>query len=329
MTFVAICDNILVEFENDFQIENEYEKKGEIMNTFFTLLTHTHQHSGGVWDSFLHSLEHSLKDTLISIPLLFLAYLLMEFLERKASSKMEKTLRKIGPYGPLVGSFLGSVPQCGFSASASNLYTAGLVTEGTLIAVFLSTSDEALIMLLSAPNSAFEIVKLLATKILFGILFGFAIDFILKSMKIKKVQVEMCQDCGCEESGGIFLPALKHTLKMTLFIFVINLLLGFGIELLGDERIGQLLLSNSFFQPFVAGFIGLVPNCAVSALITKLYIAGHLSFGSAIAGLSAGAGIGLAVLFKSNPVKRENLRIVVILYICAVLSGIVLNLIGI
>jgi hypothetical protein len=326
---VEFYDNMLLEFENDYQIENEYEKKGEAMSTFLSIIEHAHDHGGSVWESFLHALEHSLTDTLISIPLLFLAYLLMEFLERKASSKMELALKKIGPYGPLVGSALGSVPQCGFSASASNLYTAGLITEGTLIAVFLSTSDEALIMLLSAPNSAFEIIKLLCTKILLGILFGFVVDFILKSMRIKKTPVEMCQDCGCEETGGIFLPALKHTLKMALFILVINLLLGFGIELLGDERIGQLLLSDSFFQPFVSALVGLVPNCAVSALITKLYIAGHLSFGSAIAGLCSGAGIGLAVLFKANPVKKENFRIIAFLYISAVASGIVLNLIGI
>ncbi|MBQ8840292.1 MAG: arsenic efflux protein [Clostridia bacterium] len=291
-------------------------------------ISDAHEHSGDIWHAILHALEHSLLDTLISIPLLFLAYLLMEFLERKASAKMERTLGKIGPYGPIVGSLLGCVPQCGFSASASNLYTAGLITEGTLISVFLSTSDEAMIMLFSSPGSALEIIKLLITKIIFGIIFGFLLDGILKATRTKKVSVEMCKDCGCEEEKSIFLPALKHTLKMTLFIFVINLVLGFGMELLGDDKISQFLLSDSPFQPFVTALVGLIPNCAVSAIITKLYIAGHLSFGSTIAGLSTGAGIGLAVLFKSNPVKKENLRIVAFLYVSAVLCGILLNIIG-
>ena len=137
----------------------------------------------------------------------------------------------------------------------------------------------------------------------------------------------MCKDCGCEEEGGILKPALRHTLKMLIFIFAINLLLGFAMEMLGDDVISRMLLNNSILQPFVTALFGLIPNCAVSAVITKLYIAGHLSFGSAIAGLCSGAGIGLAVLFKANPIKRENIRILVFLYILASLSGLILMLV--
>ncbi|MBQ7906538.1 MAG: arsenic efflux protein [Clostridia bacterium] len=297
------------------------------MNLF--LEAHEHGHSSGVIDCLLHSLEHALKDTLIAIPLLFLAYLLMEFLERRASDKMERTLKKIGNNGPFIGSLLGCILQCGFSASASNLYTAGLITEGTLISVFLATSDEAFVVLLSSPNAFPEIIKLLITKIIIGFVAGFIIDIVLTSLRIKKTPVEMCQDCGCEEEKSIWLPTIKHTLKMTLFIFVINLALGFAMEMLGDEMLSQLLLSGSALQPFVTALVGLIPNCAVSAVITKLYVAGHLSFGSAVAGLCTGAGIGVAVLFKSNPVKKENFRILGILYLVAAFSGFLLSALGI
>lgn len=293
------------------------------------LEAHEHGHSAGVLDCFLHSLEHAVTDTLIAIPLLFLAYLLMEFLERRASDKMERTLKKIGSNGPFIGSLLGCVPQCGFSASASNLYTAGLITEGTLISVFLATSDEAFVVLLSTPNAFPEIIKLLITKIIIGFFAGFIIDIVLASMRIKKTPVEMCQDCGCEEEKSIWIPTLKHTAKMALFIFIINIGLGFAMEMLGEDMLSHILLSDSVLQPFVTALVGLIPNCAVSAVITKLYIAGHLSFGSAVAGLCTGAGIGLAVLFKANPVKKENFRIIGILYLVSALFGLLLSLLGI
>lgn len=298
------------------------------MNLFLSAdaIGHAHAHSSSLLDGFLHSLEHAVYDTLITLPLLFLAYLLMEFLEHKASGKMESSLKRLGPVGPFIGAPLGCIPQCGFSASASNLYTAGLITEGTLISVFLATSDEAFVVLLSAPNAFWEIFNLLLTKIAIGIFAGIVIDIILRSAHIKKIPVEMCKDCGCEEEESILKPAIKHTAKMLLFIFIINLALGFAMEILGDEAISKLLLNNSFFQPFITALLGLIPNCAVSAIITKLYIAGHLSFGATIAGLCSGAGIGLAVLFKSNPIKRENIRIVITLYLIAVLSGLLLML---
>jgi hypothetical protein len=150
----------------------------------------------------------------------------MEYIEHKSSEKMEKTLKKIGHCGPLVGSLLGCVPQCGFSATASNLYTAGLVTEGTLIAVFLATSDEAIPILLSNPSAYGSIWKIIVAKIIIGICIGFGIDIGLKLLKIKKVSVDMCEDCGCEEENGILKPALVHTLKTTVFILIVNIVIG-------------------------------------------------------------------------------------------------------
>jgi hypothetical protein len=282
-----------------------------------------------IWDAIVEVFAEPVIDTLKILPLLFFAYLLMELLEKKASKKMENALGKIGKAGPAIGSLLGCVPQCGFSGASANLYTAGVITEGTLLAVFLSTSDEAIVLMLSSL-APFEIIgKLILVKIIIGIIAGYLVDFINKKRNIKKVPVDMCKDCGCEEEEGIFKPALHHTLKIGFFIFAVNFILFNIASILGRDFINTVLLSGSFFQPFITGLVGLIPNCAVSAAITELYAEGTLSFGSAVAGLCSGAGVGLAVLFKANPIKRENLRIVTLLYFIAVGAGILLNLFGI
>lgn len=280
-------------------------------------------------EEILHELLHALIETLKTVPFLFLAYLLMEFLEHKASAKMEGCMKKIGTAGPAIGSALGCIPQCGFSASASNLYTAGLITEGTLIAVFLTTSDEALPILISNAAGHSAVWKLILCKIGIGIVAGFAIDFILKRMKIKKAEIDMCKDCGCDEEEGILKPSLKHTLKISLFILIINIALGLAIHFLGEDNLSKILLSDSLVQPFITAVIGLIPNCAVSVMITNLYIEGALSFGSAVAGLCSGAGIGLTVLLKSNKCKKENIRIICTLYGISALFGFALMLFGI
>lgn len=282
-----------------------------------------------IWQAIVAVFGEPVIDTLKILPLLFLAYLLMELLEKKASKKMEVALGKLGKGGPVIGSLLGCVPQCGFSGASANLYTAGIITEGTLIAVFLSTSDEAIVLMLSSLAPIETIGKLILVKIIIGVIAGYLIDYINKKRKIKKVPVDMCQDCGCEENDGIFKPALKHTLKIGFFIFIVNFILFNVASLLGRDFINTILLSGSFFQPFITGLVGLIPNCAVSAAITELYAEGTLSFGSAVAGLCSGAGVGLAVLFKANPIKKENFRIVATLYFIAVGAGIVLNILGI
>lgn len=282
-----------------------------------------------LFEAILEVFGEPVIDTLKILPLLFLAYLLMELLEKKASKKMENALGKLGKCGPLFGSLLGCVPQCGFSGASANLYTAGIITEGTLIAVFLSTSDEALVLLFSSLSSFDVIGKLVLVKIIIGILAGFLIDFINKKRRIQKVPVDMCRDCGCDEDEGIFKPALKHTIKVGFFVFIVNFVLFNIASVLGENFIHSILLSGSFFQPFITALVGLIPNCAVSAAITELYCDGALSFGSAVAGLCSGAGVGLAILFKANPIKKENFRIIAWLYAIAVVSGIVLNLLGI
>ena len=274
----------------------------------------------------LHVLEHSLLELLYTVPLLFLAYLLMEYIEHKASKKMENSISKIDKFGPFLGTGLGLVPQCGFSASCSNLYATGLLTEGTLIAVFIATSDEAIPLLLSMDSIRDDLWKFIVVKIVFGIIIGFMVDLMLKMLKIKKQPVELCEDCGCEEESGILKPALKHTLKTTIFIFAVSFILGIIMEFVGEDILHKVLLTNSYAQPFIASFIGLIPNCSVSVALIELYSEGILSFGATCAGLCSGAGIGLAVLFKINKNWKENLRIVGILYATSAMIGFFLML---
>ena len=273
-----------------------------------------------------HALIHSLKELLFTVPFLFLAYLLMEYIEHKASTKMENSISKIGKFGPFLGTGLGLVPQCGFSASCSNLYATGLITEGTLIAVFIATSDEAIPLLLSKPEVTKDIWKFVLVKVVFGILIGFMVDLMLKLLKIKKQPVELCEDCGCEEEGGIVKPALKHTLKTALFIFIVSLTLGIIMEFVGEDILHRVLLTDNYAQPFIASLLGLIPNCSVSVALIELYSEGVLSFGATCAGLCSGAGIGLAVLFKTNKSFKENMRIVGFLYSTSALIGFFLML---
>ncbi len=274
-------------------------------------------------------LLHGIIDTLNTILFLFLAYLLMEFIEHKASEKMERAMTKIGKGGPAIGSLLGCVPQCGFSATASNLYTAGVITEGTLIAVFLATSDEAIPILISTPGAHTSLWKLIIAKIIIGIFIGFGVDIALKLLKIKKLEVDMCKDCGCEEEEGILKPALFHTLKTSLFILIVNIAIGYVIYFVGQDNLNSFLLSGHYAQPFIAALVGLIPSCAISSALTTLYINGALSFGAALAGLCSGAGVGIAVLLKANPIKRENIRIILTMYLSSAIIGFFIMLIGI
>ena len=272
-------------------------------------------------DLLIHGGLHALEETVKLLPFLFIAYLLMEYLEHHAAGKMEGLLRAIGPTGPLVGAVLGCVPQCGFSATASNLYAVGLVSRGTLLAVFLSTSDEALPLLLGHSNAAGEIGRLLLCKVLIGVVVGFAVNAWERKFGKPRELTDMCEHCGCHDHGGILRPALWHTLRIALFCLVLNFLLHLGFDLLGQERLAGLLLAGSWAQPFMAAIIGLVPNCAASVMLTQLYLGGVISFGSVLAGLCAGAGVGLAVLLRVNGSKRDTVQTVGILYLVSALVG--------
>lgn len=278
-----------------------------------------------------HIIEHSIQDTLPMIPFLFLSYLLMEWMEHKASEKMTQTIQKAGKAGPLIGGLLGILPQCGFSASMTSLYAGRVVSLGTLVAVFLSTSDEMLPILISQSVPTGEILKILGIKVGIAVFVGFLIDRIVRG---KAEQPEhhhhihsLCEHehCRCEE--GVVRSAIRHTLQIFLFVFVVNLGVSLAVEGMGEEPIKSLIFNQPLLGEMVAGLVGLIPNCASSVVITELYLEGVLGFGAMMSGLLVGSGVGLLVLFRVNKNLRENLSVVGLLYGVGVLSGILIGLI--
>ncbi|MBQ0059675.1 MAG: arsenic efflux protein, partial [Lachnospiraceae bacterium] len=243
-------------------------------------------------------------DCLKMLPFLFPAFLLMEALEHHGADKMNIWLKRTGAFGPLVGSCLGIVPQCGFSVIASEFYAGGVISLGTLLAVYLSTSDEALIILLSGLNNGGWILKIVLAKIIIGVIAGYLVMIVMRLLRINRSGKDigdLCRDdnCGCkEEDAGILKPALYHTVKIWIFLFVFTLILDLVLELVGFQSLAKVLLHNSVFQPLFAALLGLIPSCASSILLTDLFLEGILSFGSVVAGLSTAAGLGLVVLFR-------------------------------
>lgn len=292
------------------------------------LALHIEAESGSVLGIFLDTLTDALK----MLPFLFAAFCLMELLEHHAGEKLSRFFARAGKAGPAVGAVLGCVPQCGFSVLSANLYAGGVITLGTLCAVFLSTSDEAVLLLAATPSAAPDILKLLLAKVLIGVAVGYLVDFLFRKKADSALQLkDLCdhEHCGCHEHGGVLRPALLHTAKMFGFVFLITLVLNFLVEFLGHERLETLLLHDSVFQPFLTALFGLIPNCAASVLLTQLYLEGALQFGAVVAGLCTGAGAGLLVLFRENRNPKDNLKILGILYVAAVVPGVVLQILGI
>lgn len=279
------------------------------------------------WDALLDALIDGVK----LLPFLLITYLVMEYLEHKASAKSQKVIEKSGKFGPLIGSLLGIVPQCGFSAAASNLYAGRIITMGTLISIYLSTSDEMLPIFISEQVPASMILKILGIKVIIGMLTGFVIDFIYRRIthnKKEELRIEhMCdhEHCHCKE-GHFVKSAIIHTLQVFGFILVISLILNIVIELIGENNISAFLANKAILSVFLSGIVGLIPNCAASVIITQLFLEGFLGFGAMIAGLLVGAGVGLLVLFRVNDDIKENLKITSVLYIVGVIFGIVISL---
>lgn len=272
----------------------------------------------------------TLYDAVKMLPFLFVAYLLIEYIEHHSSEKLEHTLKSSGKWGSVGGAILGIVPQCGFSAAAANLYAGRIITLGTLVAVFISTSDEAIPILLSNPEQLPMLLKLIGIKVVIAIIAGLIIDMVIKPKHEHHGDHihEMCHDCGCEEKG-VLRSALTHTFKMFIFIVAISFVLNLAMELIGEDAIAGFLLSDSLIQPFIAGLFGFIPNCISSVVMAQLYMSGAMSFGAVVAGLTTGAGVGIAVLFRVNKNLKENLQIAGILYIIGVGAGVAIQILGI
>lgn len=277
----------------------------------------------------LDILLDALIDSLKTLPFLFGVYLLIEYMEHNSGDKLGKALRKMGPFGAVGGAVLGAVPQCGFSVAAANLFSGRLISMGTLISVFIATSDEAIPMLISNPKNINSLWQLILIKVGIAILVGIAVDLVSKAFGLVREEEpfkELCSKCDCEHHSVLH-SAIHHTIEIFIFIFIVNLLLNGFMEFAGEETASRLLMTNSFFQPLIAGIIGFIPNCAASVVLTQLYINGVLSFGSVIAGLTTGAGVGLVVLFKTNKHIKQNLSVMGVLYLTGVVSGMIINFI--
>lgn len=293
-------------------------------------------------DKMLDIIKDTIFDSIKLLPFLFITYLLMEYIEHKMGNKSKEIMKKADKFGPLFGSILGVFPQCGFSVSATNLYAARVITLGTLISVYLSTSDEMLPIFISESVPIIVILKILGVKLLIGILAGFLIDLFIRLVKDKKniknsekeiyekdEIKDLCEEehCHCDEDG-IFKSALKHTINIFLFILLITFVINMAVYFVGEDNISKLLLDKPILGPMVAALIGLIPNCAASVILTNMYLQNVISVSSLIAGLLTGAGVGLAVLFKTNKGIKNNIKIVFLLYLIGVISGMVLQLIG-
>ena len=280
-------------------------------------------------------IEEAIIDSVKLLPFLFITYLIMEYIEHKTGNKTKNVIKKSGKFGPFFGSLLGVVPQCGFSVSATNLYAGRVITLGTLIAVYLSTSDEMLPIFISETVPAVTIIKILLIKFAIGMIAGFIIDAIIRvfNKKNKKDEdekiVDLCEKDHCHCEHGIVKSALKHTINIFFFILIITLIINIAMHFIGEENIANVIKSNPILGPAISGLIGLIPNCAASVILTQLYLENVISASALISGLLVGAGVGLAVLFKTNKGIKENIAIAITLYMIGIISGLGIQLLGI
>jgi len=267
-----------------------------------------------------------IKETLLLLPFLFATYLVLEAVEAKAGSALERSLERTRSIGPLVGALAGAVPQCGVSAAAASLYAGGVVTVGTLVAVFLSTSDELIPVLLSARAPVGLMARIIGLKMLCAVAVGFTVNGLLAAFRHFRREVsvsELCEHsrCGCHEHKGILVPALIHTAEIFLFIVVVSGAIELCMHFFGEHCLEGLRLSAPFVGEAAAGALGLIPNCAVSVACAKLYLAGAMSPGALMASSFTGSGLGLLVLFRTNRSLGENLAILACVYLVGVVLG--------
>lgn len=269
-------------------------------------------------------------DTLIDgiklLPFLFIVFFVLEYIEHKVSKKNKKIIEKSGKYGPFIGAILGMFPQCGFSVASTNLFSARVITFGTLIAIYLSTSDEMLPILLSNGLPITFILKIMLIKVIIGMTAGFIIDYLLKNKISLKSIHDICEEEHCDCKHSLIKSTIKHTLNIFSFIIITSFILNTLIFLIGEDNLSKLLLKGNIFAPLLASLIGLIPNCASSILLSELYLSSTISFGSMMAGLLTGSGVALLVLFKTNKNVKENIFILGSIYFIGSIVGLIINL---
>lgn len=279
-------------------------------------------------DLILDILLDAWTDSVKMLPFLFAAYWVIEYVEHRHSEQIEKVLAGGGRFGFVPAALLGCFPQCGFSAMAANLYGSKVITLGTLLAVFLTTSDEAVPLMVANPDQWESMLAVIGVKIVVALTAAVCVDFLFKKWipaSVRGGYTGSSQEVDChehQESDGILVAALKHTLNIFLFILAFNIVLGALVTAVGQDRITALLAASGFWQPVLAGLIGLIPNCVASVLLTQLFAAGQLSFGGVVAGLCTSAGVGLAVLCRSNKSWKQNVFIIALLYVIGTAAGI-------
>ena len=273
----------------------------------------------------------TLIDSVKLLPFLFVTYIIMEYLEHKTSNKVKSAIQKSGKFGPLIGGLLGTIPQCGFSVAATNLYATRIINIGTLLSVYLATSDEMIPIMISEGIPIITIIKILGIKLIIAVIVGFLIDLIIQTRNNTEEEkiVDLCEKEHCDCEHGILKSALKHTVNIFVFIVIIIFIINMIVYFIGEENIANFLQANPVLAPVLASLIGLLPNCASSVILTQLYVQNVIPVSTMIAGLLVGAGVGLAVLFKMNKKLKENIEIVVLLVVIGTLSGIILQMLGI
>ena len=275
----------------------------------------------------LDIIQDTLIDTIKLIPFLIITFIIIEYIEHKINNK--KIITKSKKFGPFFGSILGVIPQCGISASATNLYATRIISLGTLISVYLSTSDEMLPLLLANKTDTSLILKILGLKFIIGMVSGFIIDLILRKKEQPKIESLCVHDhCNCNHNHSIFKSALKHTISITIFILIFSFLINIIFEYLGQSFLENLFMKNTIFSYLLSSLVGLIPNCGASILITELYLNSTITLGATMAGLLTGAGIGLLILIKTNKNIKENITIISLIYIIGIISGILIDLVG-
>lgn len=300
------------------------------------MLLHSHSHqgalSGHIFEGLLHEVFlDGLIHTVKIIPFLFLTYLFMEYIEHKASDKLVSFMKRSGRLGPLTGGVFGILPHCAFSAVASNLYTGRVITLGTLVAVFLATSDEMLPILLSEGIALTTVFAILGYKLAAAVIAGFATDLCLKLLRRETEEInidEICENDNCHCERGILHSAIHHTVVISLFIFIVTLAINTLVFFIGSDTLGNIMIAIPFVSHLTAALIGLIPGCAASVALTKLGLSGIISMGAMMSGLFSAAGVGLLVLFKVNKRKKENFIILGILTVFGIFFGLIADLIG-